>query len=103
MEAEQQAAAHISSLLRAPACRYWVVAMAGLQVAGGPLGAGVQFPSSAKQVILDSGTSAILVSKTDADSIHKARLGPPQPLPGPPSRSRMHALPQAGHSADTWA
>ena len=51
--------------------------MAGMQVAGGSLGAGVPFPSSAKQVILDSGTSAILVSKTDADSIHKAR--PPSP------------------------
>ena len=55
--------------------------MAGMQVAGGALGAGVQFPSSAKQVILDSGTSAILVSKTDADSIHKARPPPPAPNP----------------------
>ncbi len=48
--------------------------LAGLQVAGGTVpGAGEQFPSSAKQVILDSGTSALLVSKTDADSIHMAR------------------------------
>ena len=52
--------------------RYWVVGLAGLHVAGGMAGAGEQFPSSAKQVILDSGTSALLVSKTDADSIHQA-------------------------------
>ena len=50
-----------------------MVGLAGLQVAGGTAGAGEQFPSSAKQVILDSGTSALLVSKTDADSIHQAR------------------------------
>ena len=50
-----------------------MVGLAGLHVAGGTAGAGEQFPSSAKQVILDSGTSALLVSKTDADSIHQAR------------------------------
>jgi len=59
--------------------RYWVVGLAGLQVAGGTVpGAGEQFPSSAKQVILDSGTSALLVSKTDADSIHMARALAPE-------------------------
>lgn len=54
-----------------------MVGLAGMHVAGGTAGAGEQFPSSAKQVILDSGTSALLVSKTDADSIHQAcPIGP---------------------------
>ena len=65
-----------------------MVGLAGLHVAGGTAGAGEQFPSSAKQVILDSGTSALLVSKTDADSIHQAR--PMWSLREPPAPTSDH-------------
>ena len=57
-------------------CRYWTVALTGISVSGQGIGI------AATQVVVDSGTSAILLGKEDAAAIHMVNLpsSPPDPL-----------------------
>ena len=51
-------------------CRYWTVALDGAKVAGHLVAL------AATTAILDSGTTAILVSAADAAAIHEVRAQP---------------------------
>lgn len=48
-------------------CRYWTVALSGVQISGADVSV------AATRVVIDSGTSAILLGPEDSTAIHKVR------------------------------
>ncbi len=54
--------ANLSS--RVPVCRYWTVALDSLSISGSPVAV------AATSVVIDSGTSAILLGPDDSQAIH---------------------------------
>ena len=49
------------------ACRYWTVALDGVGISGTPV------TVAATSVVIDSGTSAILLGPDDSQAIHSVR------------------------------
>lgn len=48
-------------------CRYWTVELSGMQISG------TDVSVAANRVVIDSGTSAILLGPEDSAAIHKVR------------------------------